>query len=333
MKTVSDIASYQQLYRESVTNPESFWSSVAEDFSWRKKWSKVLEWDFHKPEVKWFMDGKLNITENCIDRHLPLRANQTAIIWESNDPKEASRHITYQELHNNVCRVANMIKAQGIRKGDRVCIYLPMVPEVAYAILACARIGAVHSVVFAGFSSGSLVDRINDSGCKLVLTSDGAFRGDKNIDLKAIVDEALMKCPVVEKTIVLKRTGSAVVMKSGRDLWWDDEISKVNAVCNPEEMDAEDLLFILYTSGSTGKPKGMVHTCGGYMVYSAYSFKTTFQYKDGQVFWCTADVGWITGHSYIVYGPLANGATTLMFEGVPSWPDMGRFWQVIEKHK
>ena len=333
MKPITDIASYQQSYHESVSNPESFWASVAEDFRWKKKWDKVLEWDFHKPEVKWFIGAKLNITENCIDRHLPERANQVAIIWESNDPKETSRNITYQELYDNVCRVANMLKAQGVQKGDRVCIYLPMIPEVAYAILGCARIGAVHSVVFAGFSAGSLVDRINDSGCKIVLTSDGAYRGDKNIDLKGIVDEALVKCPTIEKTIVFKRTNTNVTMKSGRDLWWHEQIANASTNCIPEAMDAEDLLFILYTSGSTGKPKGMVHTCGGYMVYVNYTFRTTFQYKEGQVFWCTADVGWITGHSYILYGPLSAGATTLMFEGVPSWPDMGRFWHVIEKHR
>ncbi len=333
MKLISDNSSYQQSYEESIKNPEAFWSSVASDFVWKRKWDKVLEWDFLKPEVKWFVGGKLNITENCIDRHLPHRASQVAILWESNDLGEPSRHITYQELHDQVCRVANMLKVAGVRKGDRVCIYLPMVPEVAYAILGCARIGAVHSVVFAGFSSGSLVDRINDSGCKLVLTSDGAFRGDKKIDLKGIVDEALTKCPTVQKTIVLKRTGAKINMKQGFDLWWHEEMAKVEAKCAPEEMDAEDLLFILYTSGSTGKPKGMVHTCGGYMVYTNYTFRTVFQYKEGQIFWCTADVGWVTGHSYILYGPLSTGATSLMFEGVPSWPDMGRFWQVIEKHK
>ena len=333
MKPITDIASYQQAYQESTANPEAFWGSIAQEFVWKKKWNKVLEWDFHKPEVKWFIGGTLNITENCIDRHLPERANQVAIIWEPNDPKDTSRYITYQELHDNVCRVANMLKAQGIKKGDRVCIYLPMVPEVAYAILGCARIGAVHSVVFAGFSSGSLVDRINDSGCKIVLTSDGAFRGDKKIDLKIIVDEALQKCPTVERTIVLNRTNAKVSMQPGRDLWWHEEMAKASAICKAEEMDAEDMLFILYTSGSTGKPKGMVHTCGGYMVYANYTFRTTFQYKEGQVFWCTADVGWITGHSYILYGPLSAGATSVIFEGVPSWPDMGRFWHVIEKHR
>jgi acetyl-CoA synthetase len=363
MNTITTIEEYQQSYLESITNPESFWDSIAQNFVWRKKWNKTLEWDFNKPEVKWFIGGKLNITENCIDRHLPQRANQTAILWESNDPTEASRKITYQELHDQVCKVGNMLKANGVKKGDRICIYMPMVPEAAYAMLGCARIGAIHSVVFAGFSAGSLIDRINDSGCKMVLTSDGAFRGDKIINLKSIVDEALGKSPTIEKCIVLERTKSNIDMKPTRDVWWHDEMKKVNAICPAEEMDAEDLLFILYTSGSTGKPKGMVHTCGGYMVYSSYTFQTVFQYDfpsspskeqsmnykvatpidtvtpllwrgdGGEVFWCTADVGWVTGHSYIIYGPLSVGATTLMFEGIPSWPDMGRFWQVIEKHK
>ncbi len=333
MKIINSIQDYRNQYGASIMDPEAFWSDVAEDFVWRRKWDKVLEWDFRKPEVKWFVGGKLNITENCIDRHLPARANQTAILWESNNPNEASIKITYQSLSENVGRVGNMLKAHGVKKGDRVCIYMPMVPEVAYAILGCARIGAVHSVVFAGFSSGSLVDRINDSGCKLVLTADGAFRGDKKIDLKAIVDEALLKCPTVKTCIVFQRTKSSLTLKPSRDFWWHDELGKVDAVCPAEVMDAEDMLFILYTSGSTGKPKGMVHTCGGYMVYTDYTFKTVFQYNEGQVFWCTADVGWITGHSYILYGPLSAGATTLMFEGIPSWPDMGRFWHAIEKHK
>jgi acetyl-CoA synthetase len=332
-KAIKSFADYQDVYKESVSNPETFWSGVAENFQWKKKWSKVLEWDFAKPEVKWFIGGKLNITENCLDRHLPKRANQTAIIWEPNSPDQPSKHITYQELYNNVCRVANMLKALGVKKGDRVCIYLPMIPEATYAILGCARIGAVHSVVFAGFSAGSLVDRINDSGCKVVLTADGAFRGDKSINLKGIVDEAMEKCPTVEKVIVVKHTKTDVKMKPSRDLWWHEEFSKAADTCPAEEMDSEDLLFILYTSGSTGKPKGMVHTCGGYMVYVGYTFKTAFQYQDGQVYWCTADVGWITGHSYILYGPLSAGATSLMFEGIPSWPDWGRFWQVIERHK
>ncbi|MCX8490405.1 MAG: acetate--CoA ligase [Cyclobacteriaceae bacterium] len=331
--TINTKQEYNQVYQDSISEPEQFWSIIATDFTWRKKWDKVLDYDFYKPEVKWFIGGKLNITENCIDRHLPAYANQTAILWESNAPSEPSRKITYQQLSVEVNRAANMLKANGIQKGDRVCIYMPMVPEAAFAMLACARVGAVHSVVFAGFSAGSLVDRINDSSCKMVLTADGAYRGEKKIDLKSIVDEALKKCPSVEKCIVLNRTNLPISMQSHRDLWWHNEIKKASEVCEAEEMDAEDLLFILYTSGSTGKPKGMVHTCGGYMVYTNYTFENVFQYKQGQIFWCTADVGWITGHSYILYGPLSAGATTLMFEGVPSWPDMGRFWQVIEKHK
>ncbi len=333
MNTISSFSDYQQHYNRSIENPEAFWEDVANNFVWKKKWSKVLEWDFHKPEVKWFIGGKLNITENCIDRHLPKKANHTAIIWEPNDPKDEAKKITYQTLHDEVCKVANMLKANGIRKGDRVCIYMPMVPELAYAILGCARIGAVHSVVFAGFSAGSLVDRINDSGCKLVITADGTVRGDKKIELKAIVDEALKKCPSIERTIVLSRTSKLPFMKEGRDVWWHDEIKNVDAHCPAEAMDSEDLLFILYTSGSTGKPKGMVHTCGGYMVYTTYTFQTVFQYQEGQVYWCTADVGWITGHSYIIYAPLCAGATTVIFEGIPSYPDMGRFWQAIERHK
>lgn len=332
-KEIRSAGDYQEVYKESVSNPEAFWSSVAENFQWRKKWDKVLEWDFNKPEVKWFIGGKLNITENALDRHLATRANQTAIIWEPNSPNQEAKKITYQELYHHVCRVANMLKAHGVKKGDRVCIYLPMIPEAAYAILGCARIGAVHSVVFAGFSSGSLVDRINDSGCKVVLTSDGAARGEKSIQLKDIVDDALAKCPTIEKTIVVQHTKSTVTMKPSRDFWWHEEMAKVADTCPAEEMDSEDLLFILYTSGSTGKPKGMVHTCGGYMVYTNYTFRTAFQYKEGQTYWCTADVGWVTGHSYILYGPLSAGATTLMFEGIPSWPDWGRFWQVIERHK
>lgn len=333
MENLTSLAEYQAAYSKSLSDPENFWSEVAEGFTWRKKWTRVLEWDFRKPEVKWFIGGRLNITENCIDRHLPARAGQTALLWESNNPNEASRKITYQQLSESVARVGNVLKAHGVQKGDRVCIYMPMIPEVAYAILGCARIGAVHSVVFAGFSSGSLVDRITDSGCKVVLTADGAFRGDKKIDLKSIVDEALPKCPSVETCIVYKRTGIPVQMKAGRDFWWESEMEKASPACPAEEMDAEDPLFILYTSGSTGKPKGMVHTCGGYLVYVDYTFRNVFQYKQGMVYWCTADVGWITGHSYILYGPLSTGATSVVFEGIPSFPDMGRFWHVIEKHK
>ncbi len=329
-KPIQTKADYQEVYQQSVSNPEAFWADVAAGFQWRTKWSKVLEWDFNKPEVKWFVGGKLNITENCIDRHLATRGDQTAIIWEPNAPDQKAIHITYKQLHANVCKTANMLKAHGIKKGDRVCIYLPMIPEAAYAILACARIGAVHSVVFAGFSSGSLVDRINDSGCKMVLTSDGAFRGDKTIQLKDIVDEALVKCPTIERVLVVKYTKTQVAMKPGRDLWWNDEVARASDVCPAEEMDAEDLLFILYTSGSTGKPKGMVHTCGGYMVQIAYTFKTAFQYQDGQVYWCTADVGWVTGHSYIL-GPLTNGATSIMFEGIPA--GLGSFLASIERHR
>jgi acetyl-CoA synthetase len=333
MSAIQSFEDYKDTYQKSVENPEAFWASIAEDFVWKKKWYKVLEFDFHKPEVKWFQGAKLNITENCIDRHIAEKGNQTALIWEPNNPKDDSKKFTYNELLDNVCRVANMLKAQGIKKGDRICIYMPMIPELAFAVLACARIGAVHSVVFAGFSAGSLVDRINDSGCRLILTADGGNRGDKKLDLKKIVDEALEKCPPIEKSIVFNQVNIPVTMKPGRDLWWHEEIKKVDSTCPAEEMDAEDLLFILYTSGSTGKPKGMVHTTAGYMVFINYTFKTAFQYKPGQIYWCTADVGWITGHSYILYGPLSVGATTIMFEGIPSWPDMSRFWQVIERHQ
>lgn len=333
MAIISSFKQYQEEYEKSVKNPEDFWADIASEFVWKKKWNKVLEWDFNKPEVKWFIGGKLNITENCLDRHLPARANQTALIWEPNNPADAAQKITYQQLYTEVCRTANMLKANGVKKGDRVCVYLPMIPQLAYTILACARIGAVHSVVFAGFSAKSLIDRITDAGCKIVVTADGGFRGDKTINLKGIIDEALEQCPDVSKVIVVEHTKTNAKMKDGRDVWFHDAIKGMADTCAAEEMDAEDLLFILYTSGSTGKPKGMVHTCGGYLVYVNYTFRTVFQYKEGQVYWCTADVGWITGHSYILYGPLSAGATSVMFEGVPSWPDWGRFWQAVERHK
>jgi len=331
---IKHLEEYYQVYRKSVREPENFWEEVAEEhFIWRKKWNKVLSWDFSKPEIKWFEGAKLNITENCIDRQLTTRGDKTAILFEPNDPNEGAQHITYKQLHERVNQFANVLKEQGIKKGDRVCIYLPMIPELAISLLACARIGAIHSVVFAGFSATALSTRINDSDCKMVITSDGSYRGAKTIDLKGIVDEGLEDCPSVETVLVAKRINSDINMKDGRDKWLQPLLEEVSKECAPEIMDAEDPLFILYTSGSTGQPKGMVHTTAGYMVYTAFSFKNAFQYKEDDVYWCTADIGWITGHSYIVYGPLANGATTVMFEGVPSYPDFGRFWDIVDKHK
>ena len=331
---IKHLEEYYQVYRKSVREPENFWEEIAEEhFMWQRKWDKVLRWDFSKPEVKWFEGAQLNITENCIDRHLATRGDKTAILFEPNDPKEAAEHITYQQLHERVNKFANVLKSQGIKKGDRVCVYLPMIPELAISVLACARIGAIHSVVFAGFSATALSTRINDSDCKMVITSDGSYRGAKTIDLKGIVDEALESCAGVASVLVAKRIQSDINMISGRDHWLQPLLDTASTHCDAEVMDAEDPLFILYTSGSTGKPKGMVHSTAGYMVYAAYTFKNVFQYKEDDVYWCTADIGWITGHSYIVYGPLANGATTVMFEGVPSYPDFGRFWQVVEKHK
>ncbi|MDM9632735.1 acetate--CoA ligase [Robiginitalea aurantiaca] len=331
---IKHLEEYFQVYRKSVRNPEGFWEEIAEEhFSWRKKWDRVLSWDFKKPEVSWFEGAKLNITENCLDRHLSVRGDKTALLFEPNDPKEEARHITYRELHGRVCKMANVLKAQGVGKGDRVCIYLPMIPELAVSLLACARIGAIHSVVFAGFSSTALATRINDCDCKMVITSDGSYRGAKTLDLKSIVDAALESCPGITEVLLVRRTGNQVNLIEGRDHWLEPLLEEASEICEPVIMDAEDPLFILYTSGSTGRPKGMVHTCGGYMVYTAYTFKNIFQYKEEDVYWCTADIGWITGHSYIVYGPLANGATTVMFEGVPSYPDFGRFWEVIEKHR
>ena len=322
---------YKELYKQSIDNPESFWKKIADTFLWKKKWNNILSFDFNKPEFKWFEGGILNITENCLDRHLGERADQTAILFEPNDPEETSQSISYRELYNRVCKFSNVLKNNNIKKGDRVCLYMPMVPELAIAVLACARVGAVHSVVFAGFSSTALAARINDAECKMLITADGSFRGSKTIDLKSISDEALLTCPSIEVSIVLKRINSDIKLKE-IDKWWHDEISIVSDECQATPIDSEDPLFILYTSGSTGKPKGMVHSCAGYMVYSGYTFKNVFQYKDGDVYWCTADIGWITGHSYIVYGPLLSGATTVMFEGVPSYPDFGRFWEICEKH-
>ena len=331
---IKNLEEYFKVYRKSIREPELFWEEIAEEhFSWYKKWNKVLDWDFKKPEVTWFDGAKLNITENCIDRHLRTRGNKTAIIFEPNNPAEDALHITYKQLHEQVNRLANVLTNKGIKKGDRVCIYLPMIPELAISLLACARIGAIHSVVFAGFSATALSTRINDSGCKMVLTSDGSYRGNKTIDLKGIVDEALTKCPGVNSVLVVKRINSDITMLKGRDSWLQPLLNKASVTYEPEIMSAEDPLFILYTSGSTGKPKGMVHTTAGYMVYTAYTFKNVFNYKEEDIYWCTADIGWITGHSYIIYGPLANGATTVMFEGVPSYPDYGRFWEIVEKHE
>lgn len=329
---ISSQEEYRQAYQASIEDPEAFWDGIAAHYQWMKPWDKTLEWNFRDPDVKWFINGQLNITENCLDRHLVLRGNKTALIWEPNDPKEASRSYTYKELHSQVCRMANVLRSLGVRKGDRVCIYLPMIPELSFAVLACARIGAVHSVVFAGFSVNALADRIQDSGCKLVITSDGLNRGAKQIPVKSVVDEAVASCPQVEKILVVNRLNWPIHMHEVRDVWYHEAIRHEGDSCAAEPMDSEDNLFILYTSGSTGKPKGVVHTCGGYMVYAGYTFQNVFQYKENDIYWCTADIGWITGHSYILYGPLLQGATSLMFEGVPTFPDPGRFWQVIDKH-
>ncbi len=331
---------YKKEYQKSIENPEVFWDGVANEFSWKQKWTKTLEWNFEEPKVKWFIDGKFNITENAIDRHLPAKANKTAFIWEPNSVDAEHRIITYQNLYDEVCKLANTLKSLGIKKGDRVCIYMPMIPEAVFAMLACARIGAVHSVVFAGFSASALSGRIQDSDCKIVLTTDGAYRGVKDIPIKAVVDEALEVCLSVKNVLVYKHTNTPITLQDGRDLIWQDVVSKAANTCEPELMDSEDVLFILYTSGSTGKPKGVVHTCGGYMVYTCYTFQNVFQMDSGteversrNLFWCTADVGWITGHSYIAYGPLLAGVSAVLFEGVPTFPDAGRFWKVIDKHK
>ena len=325
---------YLENYKQASNNPKQFWGELAkENFLWKKPWDSVLDFDFSIPKISWFDGAQLNITENCIDRHLKTNANKTAIIFEPNDSNSSSEHISYKDLHERVNKFANVLKSRGIKKGDRVCIYLPMIPELAVSVLACARIGAIHSVVFAGFSSIALATRINDCDCSLLITSDGSYRGKKTIDLKGIVDEALESCPSVKNVLVVKRIHSDINMKEGRDQWLQPLLDGASIQCTPVVMDAEDPLFILYTSGSTGQPKGMVHTTAGYMVYTAYTFKNVFQYKTDDIYWCTADIGWITGHSYIVYGPLLNGATTVMFEGVPSYPDYGRFWEIVEKHK
>ena len=331
---IENLEQYFKHYNKSIREPRKFWGKVAsENFTWYQEWGKVIEFDMAAAKIEWFVGAKVNIVKNCIDRHLVRKGEKTAIIFEPNDPSEKSVHISYNELHERVSKFANVLREQGIEKGDRVCIYLPMIPELAVATLACARIGAIHSVVFAGFSASAVAARINDSECKMVITSDGGYRGNKTIDLKSIIDDALENCPCVEKVLVAKRTNSDISMKMGRDQWLQPLLDDASDNNVAEIMDAEDPLFILYTSGSTGKPKGMVHTTAGYMVYSAYTFKNVFNYVENDVFWCTADIGWITGHSYILYGPLLNGATTVIFEGIPSYPDFSRFWEVIEKHK
>lgn len=334
---IKSLEEYQEAYQRSIQQPENFWADVASHFYWRRRWDKVLEWNFKEPKVEWFKGAKLNITENCIDRHLEKLGNRPAIIWEPNDPEEYHRIITYKDLYDKVCQFANVLKNNGVKKGDRICIYMGMIPELAIAVLASARIGAIHSVIFGGFSAQSIADRLQDAKAEYVITCDGAYRGQKDIPLKSVIDDALIACPFVKRVIVCTRTRTPVSMLKGRDVWWEDEIKKIETLgmtgCPAEEMDAEDPLFILYTSGSTGKPKGVVHSCAGYMLYTNYSFVNVFQYRPGDIHFCTADIGWITGHSYIVYGPLSAGATTVIFEGVPTWPDAGRFWDIIDKFK
>ncbi len=331
---IDNFEQYFKHYNKSIREPRKFWGKIAEEnFTWYQQWDKVVDFNMENADIKWFTEAKVNIVKNCIDRHLAKRGEKTAIIFEPNDPNEAALHITYNELYERVGKMANVLREQGIKKGDRVCIYLPMIPELAVSVLACARIGAIHSVVFAGFSASAVASRINDSECKMVITSDGGFRGNKTIDLKGIIDDALVNCPSVSSVLVTKRTNTTVNMKEGRDQWLQPLLDEALTNNVAEIMDAEDPLFILYTSGSTGKPKGMVHTTAGYMVYTAYTFKNVFNYEENDIFWCTADIGWITGHSYILYGPLLNGATTVIFEGIPSYPDFSRFWEVIEKHK
>ncbi len=330
---VKDLPHYFKYQSKAINKPKQFWKKIAKEFNWSEKFHNVLEYDLRKAEVKWFEGGKLNITENCLDRHLKKQGDKTAIIFEPNNPEEKEQHISYSQLSKEVNKMANLLRSKGVEKGDRICIYLPMIPELAYAVLACARIGAIHSVVFAGFSSSALSSRINDAECKMLITADGSYRGSKTIDLKTIADQALVDCDSIQSVIVVKRIDNGAEMMKGRDVWLHEIIEEQSEECEPEVMDSEDPLFILYTSGSTGKPKGMVHTTAGYMIYAAYTFKNVFQYEKDDVYWCTADIGWITGHSYILYGPLLNGATTLMFEGVPSYPDFNRFWEIIEKYK
>jgi len=336
---IKSFEQYQEAYKQSVNDPGKFWGDIAEHFTWRKKWDKVLDWNFTQPKIEWFAGGKLNITENCLDRHLATLSDKPAIIWESNNPEEKTRIVTYERLHKRVCQFAQVLKNNGVKKGDRVCIYMGMIPELAYAVLACARIGAIHSVIFGGFSAQSIADRLEDAKAEFIVTCDGAYRGGKDIPMKSVIDDALIGNKVVKRVIVYTRTRTPVSMLKGRDVWWEDEMTKVTDTLpveefgKAEEMDAEDPLFILYTSGSTGKPKGVVHTCAGYMVWTNYTFVNVFQYKPGQVHFCTADIGWITGHSYIIYGPLSAGATSLMFEGIPTWPDAGRFWDIVQKYK
>ncbi|WP_028788280.1 acetate--CoA ligase [Terrimonas ferruginea] len=336
---IKSFEQYQEAYKQSVNDPGKFWGDIAEHFTWRKKWDKVLDWNFTQPKIEWFAGGKLNITENCLDRHLATLSDKPAIIWESNNPEEKTRIVTYERLHKRVCQFAQVLKNNGVKKGDRVCIYMGMIPELAYAVLACARIGAIHSVIFGGFSAQSIADRLDDAKAEFIVTCDGAYRGGKDIPLKSVIDDALIGNKVVKRVIVYTRTRTPVSMLKGRDVWWEDEMTKVTDTLpveefgKAEEMDAEDPLFVLYTSGSTGKPKGVVHTCAGYMVWTNYTFVNVFQYQPGQVHFCTADIGWITGHSYIIYGPLSAGATSLMFEGIPTWPDAGRFWDIVQKYK
>lgn len=330
---IKSLQQYQDAYKNSIENSEKFWADIAENFSWKKKWDTVLNWNFIDPKIEWFKGGQLNITENCLDRHLEKNSRTTALIWEPNHPEEKNRLFTYEELYQQVCRFANVLKNNGVKKGDRVCIYMGMIPELVIAMLACARIGAIHSIVFGGFSAQSITNRLQDAQAAFIVTCDGAYRGEKIISLKSVIDEAVLHCPFVQRIIVVERTHTPVNMKAGRDVWWAEEMGKAKNECPATTMEAEDMLFILYTSGSTGKPKGVVHTCAGYMVWTNYTFVNVFQYQPGQVYFCTADIGWITGHSYIVYGPLSAGATSLMFEGTPAFPDAGRLWDIVDKYQ